>query len=62
MDSRVAAFVHYYAREGLVHHVQNVCNEVIKQAPSVILQFWRAYGLLATGATAGVRCSVTPLP
>ncbi|KAF6259487.1 intraflagellar transport protein [Scenedesmus sp. NREL 46B-D3] len=53
MDYRVAAFVHYYVREGLVHHVQTVCNEVIKQAPSSVLQFWRAYGLLASGATSG---------
>lgn len=55
MDARAAAFVHYYAREGYVHHVQNVCNELIKHASSPVLQFWRAYGLLASGATAEVR-------
>eukprot|EP00878_Enallax_costatus_P042969 GHUV01050502.1.p1 GENE.GHUV01050502.1~~GHUV01050502.1.p1 ORF type:complete len:142 (+),score=22.70 GHUV01050502.1:79-504(+) len=51
MDSRIAAFIHYYAREGYVHHIQTVCNEVIKRSSSPALQFWRAYGLLASGAT-----------
>jgi tetratricopeptide repeat protein 21B len=56
MDSRVAAFVHYYAREGYFQHVQSVCNELIKHGTSnnPVLQFWRAYGLLASGATAEV--------
>jgi hypothetical protein len=54
MDSRAAAFVHYYAREGYLQHVQSVCNVLIKHASSPVLQFWRAYGLLASGATAEV--------
>ncbi|KAI8469287.1 MAG: intraflagellar transport protein [Monoraphidium minutum] len=52
MDQRVAAFVHYYAREGQVHHVQTVCNEVLKRRASPALQLWRAYGLMAGGAAA----------
>jgi len=55
MDSRVASFLHYYAREGWVHHLQTVCNEVLKQGSSPTLQLWRAYALLASGATAEVR-------
>jgi hypothetical protein len=55
MDQRVAAFVHYYAREGQFHHVQTVCNEVLKRRASPALQLWRAYGLLAGGADAEVR-------
>lgn len=62
MDFRIAAFVHYYAREGYVHHLQGVCNEVLKAASSKqpgaasspVLLFWRAYGLLASGATTEV--------
>lgn len=57
MDPRVAAFVHYYAREGQAHHVQAVCNEVLKRGrANAGLQLWRAYGLLAGGATAEVCC------
>jgi len=55
MDSRIAAFIHYYAREGYPHHVQSVCNEVLKHGGSPGVQFWRAYGLLASGATAEVQ-------
>lgn len=54
MDSRAAAFVHYYAREGYIQHVQSVCNELINHGSSPVLQFWRAYGLLAAGATTEV--------
>jgi tetratricopeptide repeat protein 21B len=54
MDSRAAAFVHYYAREGYLQHVQSVCNELIKHGSSPVLQFWRGYGLLAAGATTEV--------
>jgi hypothetical protein len=49
MDPRVAAYVQYYAREGLVHHVQAVCNEVLKRGVNSEVLFWRAYGLLAEG-------------
>lgn len=59
MDSRAAAFVHYYAREGYLQHVQSVCNELIKHSSSSspVLQFWRGYGLLAAGATTEVGWS-----
>ena len=58
MDARAAAFVHYYAREGYLQHVQSVCNELIKHASTPVVQFWRAYGLLASGATAEVSSLV----
>lgn len=60
--------MHYYAREGYPQHVQSVCNELIKHDSSAVLQFWRAYGLLASGpATAEVRggnsnCSLCRVP
>lgn len=60
--------MHYYAREGYPQHVQSVCNELIKHGSSPVLQFWRAYGLLASGpATAEVRggnsnCSLCRVP
>lgn len=57
MDSRAAAFVHYYAREGYVQHVQAVCNELIKHGSTPVLLLWRAFGLLAGGATAEVITS-----
>jgi hypothetical protein len=55
MDPRVAAFVAYYAREGQAHHLQAVCSEMLRRAPSPALALWRAYGLLLGGATAEVR-------
>ena len=61
MDPRVAAFVQYYAREGQAHHVQAVCNEVLRRAPGgALLVLWRAYGLLAGGAAPEVRPSCAP--
>jgi hypothetical protein len=57
MDPRVAAFVHYYAREGKFHHVQSVCNEVLRRASSPALRLWRVFSLLAGGASsAEVGC------
>ncbi|GBF90474.1 hypothetical protein Rsub_03470 [Raphidocelis subcapitata] len=61
MDPRVAAFVQYYAREGQAHHVQAVCNEVLRRAPSPALALWRAFGLLAGGATAEALRELGPL-
>lgn len=48
MDAHVAALLHYYAREGLAHHVQAVCDEELRAGagPNPVLQLWRAYGLL----------------
>lgn len=62
MEARVTAFINYYAREGQVHHVQSVCNEILKRGPNPVLLFWRAYGLLAEGASAEVGHRTHPHP
>lgn len=55
MNTQAAGFLHYYAREGLAQQVLRVCNELIKaDSGSPVLLFWRAYGLLASGAAAEV--------
>lgn len=56
MDPTLAATLHAYARDGLPQHVQAVCSSAMQRrgGASAGLQFWRAYGLLAAGATAEV--------
>jgi hypothetical protein len=54
MDPRVGYMLAYYAREDQPQHVQAVCSELLKRSPSVLLQLWRARGLLAGGAPAEV--------
>ena len=54
MDSQVLALVHWHAREGQVHHVQAACNEALRRGSAPALLLWRAYGLLAEGASTEV--------
>lgn len=57
MSDRVAALVHYYAREGFSRQVVTVCSEFLKKRPNdTSLVFYRAaLGLLQEGSTSEVR-------
>ena len=50
MSADLKALINYYAQEKLYHHIQTVCNEVLKKRGSdVTLLFWRAYSIAMEG-------------
>jgi hypothetical protein len=61
MDPRIGAYISYYAREGMMHRLQAVCNEVLRRSSQPVLQFWRSYALLTGGQHAEVRPCVQML-
>ena len=71
MDPRIAAFAHYYAREGQGEHVAAVCGEVLRRggggggggnAAPAALRLWHAVGLLLGGAGASANANSGGVP